>query len=114
MSTILDTFRFNYIFSFSFRPSAFYKKIKKKKLLKSVKANTFYLASNTKNEEISIRSAIKHEFKLSEVQRSQVSNYVVIPVRRDEEFGKPYFKPLVFKYNYYWDHYNRNSSFFFL
>jgi hypothetical protein len=105
---ILDIIRFNYIYSFSFKNFG----IDGSSSLSNFKPITFFLGSNTRNTEISVRSSIKHEFKLSDFQRSEVSKYIVIPSRKDDEFGKPYFKPFIFKYNFYWDFYDRKSFFF--
>lgn len=107
MNIFIDFIRFNYIYSFSFKNFS-----SKSNSLKKPKPLSLYLASDGRNSEISIRSIIKHEFKLSEFQRSGVSSFSIIPSRKDDEFGRPYFKPIVFKYNFYWVNYTRKHIFF--
>jgi hypothetical protein len=108
MNTFLNFIRYNYIYSFSFKNFG----SKNSSSIRNMKGLSLYLAAGTKNSDISVRSSIKHEFKLSESQKLNVSNFAIIPSRKDDEFGRPYFKPLIFKYNYYWDNYAKKSTFF--
>ncbi len=107
MNISADFIRNNYIYSFSFKSFS-----SKNNSLRKPKPLSLYLASGGRNHDISIRSSIKHEFKLPESQKTNVSSLSIIPSRKDDEFGRPYFKPIVFKYNFYWKNYARRNIFF--
>lgn len=107
MNIFVDFIRINYVYSFSFKNFS-----SNSNSLRKPKPLSLYLASGGRSQDISMRSSIKHEFKLPESQKSSVSNFSIIPSRKDDEFGRPYFKPIVFKYNFYWNNYSRKNIFF--